>query len=137
MITHVNQISILHHLKNEKIISYQLFQKALKIRKFHMKMLKKLGLYAPTKDSLTKLENSQPSLYPLHLIGQYGSDPHEAKWRDLMDFFQKIKIKEHTFSFFIDSILINQTPLFSLSSLPDASTIKHIIQIGYNLIKNE
>lgn len=137
MIAHINQESMLHHLQKEKIISDQLFQKTLKIRKFHMKMLKKLGLHAPTKDSLTKLENNQPSLYPLHLIGQYASDPYEAKWRDLMDFFQKIKIKENTLSFFIDSILINQTPLLPLSSLPDGATIKHIIRIGYDLIKNE
>lgn len=133
----IKQESILNQLHNKKEISHQLLKKGMKIRKFHQKMTKKLGLYAPTKDSLMKLENYQSSLYPLHLIGQYGRDDNEAKWRDLMDFFQKIQINEKGISVLIDTILDRSSSMIHPPILPNSTTIKHIICIGYDLIKNK
>ncbi|MBA4248968.1 MAG: hypothetical protein C0432_04055 [Candidatus Puniceispirillum sp.] len=131
------QKNLLVYLKEHEYISNQIFKKGMKIKKFHTKMIKKLGLYAPTKDSLTKLENCQPALYPLHLIGEYGSDPYEEKWRDLMDFFQQIKPMDTNISVFIDLILDRKIPSIHTSVLPDKETIKNIIHIGYELIKME
>ncbi len=129
--------NMLMYLKQNKLISYQYFRRGKTIKKFHMRMVKKLGLYAPTKDSLTKLENSQPSLYPLHLIGQYGRDSDEEKWRDLMDFFQKIASTEENIAALIDAIIDTRNTSMGTLNLSDITTLKHIIRIGYDLIKNE